>query len=192
MSGAAFELPVGEGLHLRLDRPTDAAETFALIEQDRRDLDRWMSWVAKTTTLADLAAVIEKNRAAFVAGTGLAVGVVEHGRAVGRVALHDIDASDRQAELGYWLSSAARGRGVMTRAARALVSYGFATLKLRRVWLTCDPRNVASRAVAERLGMRLEGTFLQDRIDHRGGYRDTAVYAVLANEWVDRAKKPVV
>ena len=182
--GAAFELPVDDGLVLRLDQPSDAAETFALIEQDRQDLDRWMSWVAKTTTLADLADVIEKrSRGDFVAGTGLAMSVVECGRAVGRVALHDIDASDRQAELGYWLSSAARGRGVITRAARALMSYGFATLKLRRIWLTCDPRNTASRGVAERLGMRLEGTSLQDRIDHRGGYRDTARYAVLANEW---------
>lgn len=183
MNAATFELDAGDGLMLRLDQPADADEIFALIDRDRDDLGRWMPWAQDTRAVSDTRTAIEKSLAQYAAGTDVALAIVEHGRAVGKIGLHGIGEPEGQAELGYWLSSAARGRGVMTRAARRLVDYGFATLKLRRVWLTYDPRNTASRGVAERLGMRHEGTLIEDRADHRGGYRDTAMYAVLREEW---------
>gem|GEM_PF-4134252 len=57
MSEITFTLPVGAELHLRLDQPEHADETFALIEKDRGSLGRWMAWVAQTRTRDDLAAV---------------------------------------------------------------------------------------------------------------------------------------
>jgi len=48
------------------------------------------------------------------------------------------------------------GQGYATEAARALISYAFTTLNLRRIVATTDYDNVRSQAVMRRLGMRIE------------------------------------
>ena len=159
MSGVAFELDAGDGLVLRLNQPEHAGGIFALVDRDRDDLAHWLPWVDQTREVADSRAAIERSLEEFESGTAVALALVDDGRTVGKIGLHDIGEPEGNAELGYWLAADARGRGRMTRAARAMVGHAFETLGLRRVWLTCDARNTSSRAVAERLGMRLEGTF---------------------------------
>ena len=175
---------------LRLDQPTNTDEVFALVDRDREDLGRWLPWVQTTRDISDTREAIERSLVEYVAGSALALAVVNDGHAVGKIGLHGIGEPEGQAELGYWLATNARGRGLITRAARALIGHGFGTLGLRRVWLTCDVRNTPSRAVAERLGMRLEGTFKRDRADHLGGYRDSVLYAVLADDGMDLRGTP--
>ena len=58
----------------------------------------------------------------------------------------------------------------------------FKTLNLHRVIATCDVRNTGSFGVMEKLGMRREGALRQDR-QIKGAWRDTYLYAVLAEEW---------
>ena len=50
-----------------------------------------------------------------------------------------------------------------------------------------DTRNAGSYAIMEKLGMRREGTILQNQPSRDGGWRDTYLYAVLASEWRARA-----
>lgn len=50
----------------------------------------------------------------------------------------------------YW------GQGLGTEAARGILEYGFHTLHLPRLICLIDPQNVASRKVAEKIGMTLE------------------------------------
>jgi hypothetical protein len=47
---------------------------------------------------------------------------------------------------------------------------------------TCDALNARSRAAAERLGFRYEGTFRQAQVV-KGRNRDTAWYSMLDREW---------
>ncbi|MDD2877882.1 MAG: GNAT family N-acetyltransferase [Acidiphilium sp.] len=56
------------------------------------------------------------------------------------------------AELGYWLSRAHWGRGIMTEAARAIVSYGFDRLGLIYITSGYFEDNSASGRVLEKLG----------------------------------------
>ena len=73
----------------------------------------------------------------------------------------------------------------MTEAARSLIDAGFTTLGLHRIWATTDPQNVRSIAVLERLGMRREGHLRAHRWCKQG-WRDSALYAVLEQEWLER------
>lgn len=90
------------------------------------------------------------------------------------------------AEFGYTLGSPYWGVGLGTEAARALVNLAFDRFETHRVWATCDTRNRRSFGVMEKLGMRREGTLRQNQPAHEGGWRDTHVYAVLAQEWAAR------
>ena len=87
------------------------------------------------------------------------------------------------AAVGYCLHRELWGQGLITEAARALVDAGFRTLDLHRVAATCDVRNTASFVVMEKLGMRREACFRRDR-QIKGEWRDTYLYAVLAEEWL--------
>src|SRR5687768_8581678 len=60
-------------------------------------------------------------------------------------------------EIAWSLAPGARGKGYATEAARAAIGWSFATFPLGRIVSTIDPRNTASRKVAERLGERLTG-----------------------------------
>ena len=60
-------------------------------------------------------------------------------------------------ELGYTLARAAWGRGYATEAARAVLRWGFAGLRLHRIVAVADPANAASLHVLEKLGMTRRG-----------------------------------
>jgi RimJ/RimL family protein N-acetyltransferase len=60
-------------------------------------------------------------------------------------------------EVGWLLARRAWGRGLATEGARAAVDYAFAELGLPKVISLTLPQNVRSRAVMQRLGMRLGG-----------------------------------
>ncbi len=82
-------------------------------------------------------------------------------------------------ELGYWLAEAYRGRGLMTRAVRAVVAYGFGTLGLRRIEATAFVHNPASQRVLERAGLVREGTLAGWHV--KGGRLiDACMFAIVA------------
>jgi hypothetical protein len=60
--------------------------------------------------------------------------------------------------------------------------YAFDELGYRRYEWKCDALNAASRAAAERLGFRYEGTFRRAQVV-KGRNRDTAWYSIVDTEW---------
>lgn len=60
-------------------------------------------------------------------------------------------------EIGWALAPAARGQGIAVEAARAVLDWTFERFDLARIVSIIDPRNAASRRVAERLGERRSG-----------------------------------
>jgi [ribosomal protein S5]-alanine N-acetyltransferase len=113
----------------------------------------------------------------------LAAQLLENGRVIGSVRL-GLDGQDG-ADLGYVFGSSWWGVGYGYEAASAVLAAAFGTLELHRVWATCDARNAASVRLLEKLGMRQEGTMLQDR-KVRDGWRDTGLFALLNDEWQAR------
>lgn len=112
----------------------------------------------------------------------LAVVRSHDGRQVGAVTLRRDGPGHPQAMLGYCLSREAWGHGFATEAAAAVLRLGFEELGLHRMWAGCDPENIGSVRVLEKLGMRREAHFRQDFLG-RAGYRDTLVFAILEDEW---------
>jgi hypothetical protein len=82
-------------------------------------------------------------------------------------------------EIGYRLEPAAEGRGLITAACRMLLTYTFAERGLHRAEWRCRADNVRSSAVAERLGMTLEGV-LREAWKVGDTFYDKQVWSVLA------------
>ncbi|WP_406199034.1 GNAT family N-acetyltransferase [Kitasatospora sp. NBC_01560] len=85
------------------------------------------------------------------------------------------------AEIGWWATKEYRGRGYTAEAARAVARHGLTELGLRRLEWVAYVGNEGSRAVAERVGFRFEGT-LRSFAEQRGEYRDTWIGGLLATD----------
>jgi ribosomal-protein-alanine N-acetyltransferase len=103
-------------------------------------------------------------------------------RLVGRCGLGMSDEDGRQGMLWYTLRRDLWGRGYTTEAAHALVAFGFRELGLHRIWADCDPGNIGSYRVLEKLGLRREG-HLREHLWIKDGWADSYIYAILAREW---------
>jgi ribosomal-protein-serine acetyltransferase len=168
----------------RLLRPleeADADELHALIQRNRAQLAKWMQWAQDQTSEQTLA-FIRRARAEESEDCGLQRAIVAEQRIVGVLGLPEIDWPNRCAEIGYWLDQAHQGRGVMTSAVAVLVRHAFDSLRLNRLEIRTDIENARSRAVAERLGFRHEGTLRQSYRVVGERYSDDAVYSLLASD----------
>lgn len=93
-------------------------------------------------------------------------------------------------ELSWAMHRDHQGRGYATEAAAALLPYGFETLGVQRVIATCQPENVASWRVMEKLGMQREGHLKQCIERPDGSWWDEYFYAILRSEWRSIAGLP--
>jgi ribosomal-protein-serine acetyltransferase len=176
-----FLLPVDGEIDLVLVEERHADEAAALIARNQERLARWEPWAEQPATAGALRAFIRTGLDGFAAGTQVQTHIRVAGRLVGACGLR-INSHTRTAEVGYWLDAGHEGRGIASRAVRALVTAGFRERGLARVELRTATDNVRSRALAERLGFVHEGVqraaqaFTNRRVD-------MALYAVLARDW---------
>jgi RimJ/RimL family protein N-acetyltransferase len=112
--------------------------------------------------------------------------VSDPGRVIGDVYFAVSDAANATGEIGWALHPSHTGSGYMTEAADAVLNIAFHELRLHRAIARLDPRNHESAALCRRLGMRQEAHFLEDGW-FKGGWGDTAIYAILDREWGARA-----
>ena len=103
------------------------------------------------------------------------------GEFLGMAALVRVDSAAREAEAGYIVAPAARGRGVAVRALRLLTDWSLQELELERVELRIEVENEPSIRVAERAGYVREGVLRS--VHFKQGLRaDIAVYSRLATD----------
>lgn len=100
---------------------------------------------------------------------------------MGLVRLAQLRTPERQAELGYWTVKQHRGKGYTVEAGRAVIHWAFTKTGAERLEWVAEAGNVASRAVALRLGFVLEGS-QRARVVHRGTRRDAWVGTLLPSD----------
>ena len=86
------------------------------------------------------------------------------------------------AEVGYVTVLGRQGQGVATECMRALVTHLFVHDGFRKVYAEIDADNLASVALAERLGFVKEACLREHEITHKG-LCDMLVYGVLRKDW---------
>ncbi|HEY3686869.1 MAG TPA: GNAT family protein [Streptosporangiaceae bacterium] len=186
---AAPDAAVLTGSYCRLERLDPERHAAELYDADRLDthgeswtylpygpyasLDDYRKWTEDASACAD-------PRFYAVVTTDPADG---EPRAAGVLSLMRIQPEAGVIEVGnVHYSPLLQRRRAATEAQYLLARYVFDDLGYRRLEWKCDALNAPSRAAAERLGFRYEGTFRQ-AVVVRGRNRDTAWYAIVDEEW---------
>jgi ribosomal-protein-alanine N-acetyltransferase len=149
------------------------------------EVSRFMAWGPNTP---DQTRDFMERKAAEQAewprdAVNLAMEHLVEGRVIGSIRLQVADREHRTADLGYSLHRRYWRQGYGSEAAAALVNLAFVTLGMHRLCATCDVRNAGSYGIMEKLGMTREGC-LRRNVLVKGAWRDTYLYAILAEEWI--------
>lgn len=177
-----FSHHIDADLELRLLVGRDAAELFALTDQNRDHLRRYLPWVDQTRSLLDTSDFIRSSLQQLANDNGFQAGIWYRGRLAGAIGFLYWNWPNSKTELGYWLGATFQGHGIMTRACGALIDYTFDELGLNRVEIQCAAGNTRSRAIPERLGFVQDGVLRQAEL-LPSGRSDLVVYSLLQDEW---------
>ena len=113
-----------------------------------------------------------------------AIELTEAGKVIGNIYCGKRDYAAK--EVGYIVNKRYQKRGYAIEALSAVIALAFRE-GAHRVYAECDPRNVPSWKLLEKVGMRREACFRQNiwfRRDENGNpiWKNTLVYAILEDE----------
>ncbi|WP_405097112.1 GNAT family N-acetyltransferase [Oceanobacillus sp. FSL H7-0719] len=108
--------------------------------------------------------------------------IVYEANMIGAGELNIRDFNNNVGEVAYIVNPDYWGLGIATDVAKLLIDFGFKELKLHRIYATCDPRNIGSLKVLEKIGMIREG-IIRENLLIKDGWRDSLLYSALKQEW---------
>ena len=152
-----FKIKVDDEISLCLENTKHAERMFYLIDIDREYLSQWLPWPKFTNKPSDHADFVQHVLKQYAEGKALPCCIEYKGEIVGAAGLTVIEKNLKRGQIGYWLASSHQGKGIMTRACSKIIEIAFHELDLEKVQLSAAEKNKPSRAIAERLGMKLEG-----------------------------------
>ncbi|UOQ44856.1 GNAT family N-acetyltransferase [Halobacillus salinarum] len=169
------EVPVIETERLLLRKITiDDAEDMYVYASDE-EVTKSVTWETHAS-LTDTIEFIETFIPRYDAPWGIEL--KENGKFIGTVHFVWWQPEHACAELGYVLSKDYWGRGLITEAVRAVISFGFDQLDLVRIQARCFVDNKGSERVMNKAGMSYEG-ISRKAMYVKGEHKDLKVYAVI-------------
>jgi len=185
----ALRLEIPEGietarLQLRATHAGDEKAVHAAVLESIEQLRLWMPWARPEPSPQDSALHCRDARLKWHSREILDFCFFDRdtNELVGKGGLHTIDWDVPKFEIGYWTRSSRAGRGYATEASIGLAGFAQGCLGARRIEITPDARNAASRRVAEKSGFTLEGVMVNRRRDNAGRLADACMYALVFPE----------
>lgn len=167
-------------LVLRTWRMEEAPLLRAALNESVDHLRPWIPWAkAQPTTVEDARARVAEWTGKWQKGEEFVYAVFDTAetRLIGGAGLFPRVARDGL-EIGYWIRLGEVGWGYATEATHALTKVGLRVPGVVRIQIHCDPANLPSRRVPERLGYRLVEPIRTER-EPDGTLRETVVYEMM-------------
>ncbi len=149
------------------------------------DVQRYLDWKARDKLEARSAfEAMRKQTRLTRPGEILTLAIVRKadGAVMGHVSLRWTDATAGQGEIRIALGPTFRRQGYADEAAREMITLGFRSYKLHRIYAVTSGRNEPSARLLKGLGMRLEAHYREHAL-FQGEWDEELHFAVLDREW---------
>ncbi len=147
---------VTKRLVLRPLQEGDGKVIFDATDASRDTLERWLPWPKYVKKWQDSEQFARGSYADVILRKSLVLGMFKEGEFLGTCGFNYFLWNIPSAEIGYWCKSSAQNQGYTQEAVLALKNYGFETIGLKRIVITCLDENEASSRVAEKCGFSFE------------------------------------
>jgi ribosomal-protein-alanine N-acetyltransferase len=127
--------------------------------------------------------VRERSPNGFTMQTEIQLVLEYDGEFAGALSFHTLLLEESKAEIGYWLTADARGKGVATAATKLLTGYGFETIGFHRIEALVVESNKPSLKVLTNAGYTQEGVLRDKSCCADGSREDMILFAALRHEW---------
>ncbi len=175
----------GEGVYLRLSELRDFPEWATLREKSRAFLTPWEPiWPVDDLTKASFRYRVRRHAEEMYRDEAYSFFIFreEDDALLGGLSLGPVRRGVAQAAtLGYWMGEPYAGKGYMSAAVRAAMSYAFDKQGLHRIEAACLPNNEPSKRLLERVGFRQEG-YARSYLNINGQWRDHLLFALLDSD----------
>jgi RimJ/RimL family protein N-acetyltransferase len=168
-------------------RPVEASDLSALLAVNGDAPTVQYLPYAQWQSLGDGEAWLQRMRTLEAGGTARQYVIArrEDDEAIGTVLLFRLEAASARAEIGYVISRAHAGRGLMREALQGVCAALFDAGLVRRFEAEVNPDNLASGALLKSLGFTREGR-LRQRWAAKGRVYDVDAWGLLAGELIRR------
>ena len=170
-----------DDLTMRAWREDDVDASLEIVLRNREHLQTYMQWMTDDYSIEHARKFIVEGIKNRLDKVTLGLALVRDGALIGSTGFNRLDWAARVCEIGYWIDRDSEGRGVVTRACRAMIEYAFDELEMNRIEIRCSAENERSAAIPKRLGFKLEGTLRQAEVLH-GRAHDFLVFGLLAED----------
>jgi RimJ/RimL family protein N-acetyltransferase len=169
-------------------RPMLMSDVEDLYEyQSNPEIVRYIPWPARTMTQVKEAAqkTIDTTKSDLVEINDHIVLVWElknSGKVIGQSNMGLISKEHKTSNIGWVTHQDFQSKGYAFEATKSLLAYAFTNFDLHRVIADIDTRVQISANLAEKLGMRREGTFVEGEF-FKGEWCDMWLYSILKREF---------
>ena len=115
------------------------------------------------------------------------------GHYAGSTRYYQIQHTHKRLAIGYtWIGNAFKQTGLNAHCKLLLLTHAFESLNIERVEFMADTRNERSISSILALGAKPEGTLRSHALRPDGTRRDTAVFSILKQEWLEHVKPSLI
>lgn len=173
-----MKIVIDENIHIELINETHAHAIFEMVDRNRTHLRAWLPFVDKMQSVEFAENFVKGTMQRNEARVEHAFVIFESQQAIGRIGVYKIDNQNRIGEIGYWIVESSQGKGIITKACKAMIAFCFNDLDLNRIEIKCATANLRSKTVPEELGFLKEGVIRQGEFVH-GEFIDLSLYSLL-------------
>ena len=171
-------------LYLRPCLPGDGLDVYEAIVRSRNELKPWLPFAQHEPSIEALEKNVLKAYADFILKEDIRLHIYrkEDDQFIGSTGLHRINWDIPKFEIGYWIDTGYSKKGYITEVVERLTKFAFNHYGAMRIEIRCDPNNLTSKRIPEKLRFTLEGTLHNDALSADGQtLRDTCIYAKTTN-----------
>lgn len=168
---------------IRCYSPNDALLLKQTVDSSIDHLKKWLPWTKyEPQTIEQKIELLRSFRGQFDLDQDYIYGIFnkDETELIGGTGLHTRLAKNAR-EIGYWVSEKYQGQGFITETVKALVKTAFEILDLNLIEIRCNPENVKSAKIPEKLGFQLEATLKNRLLD--GKIRDTMIWSLFKEDY---------
>lgn len=154
---ALFTFNIDHELELALVQHSFVTDYYRIVSTEREYLAQWLTWPPHASSEDFFISFVKRSLHDYAEGKSLTCALIFQKKLVGNISYNVINHSLKKVEIGYWLCSKYQGKGIVTRAVKALIHYAFDVLMMEKVQISVATNNQPSRKICEKLGMQQEG-----------------------------------
>lgn len=175
----------GKSIRLRKLKRSDAESIQR--SANRREIARFLPRMPHPYTMEDARKWVTTTVRHARADKSYAFGIEDKGSGeiVGMIELFNVNRTDKNSEVGYWVAKPFQGRGYAVEAIGLILGFAFKKLHLARVYAIVHQRNLSSVKALEKTGFVREGCWRKASFLGRR-WSDVYGYGILKEEFHER------